>query len=165
MQEISRQQTAQTTPKTPKLVNTYVEMYETFEGKDKLSRHEYRLILKYFNNILKRSILYDGVAYNLPYGIGIIGVSSSQPLRPSSKPMDFQHYKETGEKRFIMNLNTDGRILKIVLVPKRNRLYFNLDTRRIYRFKANRSSMRELAKIIKSGQSVYKYHSYETYFN
>lgn len=165
MLETSHRTTQQTTPKTRKLVSTYIDMYEAFEGKDQLSKNEYRLILKYFNNLLRRSILYDAAAYNLPYSVGILGVSSAPPPRPDHKPLDFQHYKETGEKRHLMNLNTEGRILKVILKPKKNNLYFSDITRGIFKFKASRAALRELAKIIKGGQSVHKYHSYETYFH
>ena len=125
MLETSLQTTQPTTPKTRKLVSTYVEMYAAFEEKALVSKNEYRLILKYFNNLLRKCLVKNAEVFNLPYSIGTLGVSSAPPPRPNSKPLDFQHYKETGEKRVLMNLNTEGRILKLVLKAKPNSLYFN----------------------------------------
>lgn len=164
MPETSLPTTPPTTRKTRKLVSTYVDMYKAFEGKDKISKNEYRLILKYFNNLIRKSLLYDALAYTLPYSVGVLGISSAHQRESRNLPLDFQHYKETGEKRSLLNLSTDGRVLKILIRPKENKLYFNSATRRIFNFKAARGFTRELAKVIKNGQSVYKYHSYETYF-
>lgn len=165
MPEISLQTTQRTTQKTPRLVSMYVDMYEAFEDKDKVTKHEYRLILKYFNNLLKKSLIYDGAAYALPYGIGRLGISSLiKPRDSNMKVYDFQHYKETGEKRVIMNLNTEGRIMKVVLRAKPNQLFFNTYTRYLYKFKPARGLMRGIAKAIKEGLPANKYYSYETYF-
>lgn len=138
-------------------------MYEAFDQKELVTKHEYRLILKYFNNLLVRAML-DGQAFKLPYGIGVFGVSSAERRESNRKPFDYQHYKETGEQRFLTNLHSASRILKVVLRPKPNPLYFDMDVRCMYRFKPNRLLSRGIAKELKNGQSVYKYHSYETYF-
>ena len=149
-------------PKTRKLVSNYTDMYEAFPHKDKVTRHEYRLILKMFNTILRKTLIYTGSGFKLPYGIGNIGITSSPGSR---KIFDYQHYKETGEKRNLVNLHTEGKVLKVVLRATPNRLHFEFRTRCLYKFKAHRHMLRELAAAVKSVLSVHKFLTYETYFD
>lgn len=150
-----------TTPKTPRLVANYVDMYEVFPKKDMITRNEYRFVLKMFNNLLRQAVLKDALAFRLPYGVGLLGVSSAPA---PSKVFDYQHYKETGEKRNLINLHTNGRTLKILAKPINNPLHFDYRIRSMYIFKAHRHMARELAALIKSGVPFEKYLTYETYY-
>lgn len=105
-----------TTSATPKLYRTFTDLYETFEDKDKLTKAEFRLILKLFHNLLRRSMIYEGKVYQLPYFLGTIGIYR-RTLKDSFKVFNYQHYKETNEKIYVPNTHSDRSYAIFRLVP------------------------------------------------
>lgn len=149
------------TTKTTRLASTYVDMYEASGLQNEVTKAEYRLILRLFNSLLRQSVLQGGI-YKLPYSVGILHVYYKIF---KSKALDYQHYKETGEKRNFTNLHTEANILRIGLKMVENSLFFHTDMRRAFRFKPCRDMSRDLAVIIKGGYSLSNYIPYETYFD
>lgn len=69
------------TRQTTKQLKTYIDLYESYPQKDKVSKEEFRLILKYFHNLLRKSMIYEGKLYTLPFHLGEVGVFSRKPTK------------------------------------------------------------------------------------
>jgi hypothetical protein len=107
--------TRATTWSTTKQLKTYIDLYQEFDRKDEVTKEEFRLILKYFHNIMRKSIIYEGKIYALPLYLGSLGILSRKPTK--YKIMDYQHYKETGIKAYRLNLHADGLIAGVKRIP------------------------------------------------
>jgi len=145
------------TRKTPKYLWNFVNLYETFPQKDKISKDSFRIILKMFNNLLLNSMIETGKVYKLGTAFGYLGVFTF----PSYKQFDYQHFKLTGEKRNMANLHADELVAQV-----RFRQAINSPiTGTVYRFRVARDPARKLAQLIKHQNYIKKYFSYEAYFD
>lgn len=134
-------------------------LFKTYKNKYNISKDVFLLIVKTFFVALNDSILKTGTVYKLPFGTGYFGVMKRQLL--DAKVFDFQHYKETNEKRYLTNNHSEkfvARIKWVTLkgysggVPK--------EFRNVFTFSPVRANKRQLAKLIKTN-SIYKYYDDE----
>lgn len=110
-----------------------------------------------FNNLLLKSVVETGKVYKLAPGFGYLGIFTF----PSSIQFDYQHFKETGEKRNMLNLHADELVAQM-----RFRQAVNTPpTGTVYRFRLARDPARNLAQLIKHKNYIKKYFSYESYFD
>lgn len=153
-----------TTSATPKLYRTFIDLYETFEDKDKLTKAEFRLILKLFHNLLRRSMIYEGKVYQLPNFLGTLGVYK-KVLKDSFKIFNYQHYKETNEKIYVSNAHSNRSYAVFKLTaPLLTFQKVNPVVQKAFFFKACRHMNRELAKAIKTENTINRYFDYELRF-
>ena len=80
---------------------------------------------------------------------------------PTQSSFDYQHYKETGEKRIHRNLHASERVVQTKLKPPST----GIPTSTVYKFRLARAPARKLAKLIKEKNYITKYFSYEAYFD
>lgn len=107
-----------------------------------------------FNNLLLQSMVETGRIYKLSTTFGYLGVFTF----PSYKQFDYQHYKETGEKRNMLNLHSNEAVAQF-------RFRHSVNGSTIYRFRVARDPARALAQLIKHKNYIQKYFSYEAYFD
>jgi len=152
--------TVQTTLKTRSRLVSHVDMYKTFQYKDEVSNIEFRYILKYFNNLLRKSLIYEGKIYTLPYMMGALGVLSRKPTK--WKIFDYQHYKETGDKVPRLNLHSSELTAAIRRIPPQGAAAKDTVKFTIYasKFDGCRGLNRELSRAIKNENTIRLYTEY-----
>ena len=125
-----------------------------------MSLAEFRLILKMFFNLVRKSMIFEGKTYKLP-GIGTFGIFG----KVSKAPMfDYQFYKETGIKKNLSNFHSEQKSFAIRWLPtKQVGQVYKLDYS--FTFKANRTFQRELAKALKTENITHLYYSDEVHLN
>lgn len=134
-------------------------LFKTYKNKHKISKDVFLLIIKTFFVALNDSVLNTGTVYKLPFGTGYFGVLKR--LRLDSKVFDFQHYKETNEKRYLTNNHSEKFIAQIKWVTLKG--YSGgvpKEFRNVFTFAPVRSNKRQLAQLIKTN-SIYKYYDDE----
>jgi len=153
--------TQQTTQTIPKQLKTHVDLYKTFTRKEELTVAEFRLILKYFHNLWRKSIIYEGKIYALPLYLGSLGIMARKPTK--HKIMNYQHYKETGIKAYRLNLHAQGLIASVKRIVHQTMLVKNMhwEIAVAYRFEACRNFNREIAKAIRDKNTIGLYQEYE----
>lgn len=149
------------TPKTTKFLNNHKDFYKAYPLKDEVSSEEFRLILKMFFNLLRKSMIYEGKVYKLPAGLGLFGIFGKKPKKAM---FDYQFYKETGVKRNLTNLHSEQKCFGIRWLPMQQvGQSFKLDY--TFTFKATRAFQRELAKALKTENIAHLYYSDEVHLN
>lgn len=146
---------------TTRQLRTHTDLYKTFPLKDQLTGHEFRLILKYFHNLLRKSIIYEGKIYTLPYHLGFLGILSRFPI--DNKIRNYQHYKETGQKVNRLNLHSQGRTARVHRIITVGTLTTEMYPAilRAFKFEACRSMNREMTKAITNENTMALYLEYE----
>lgn len=81
------------------------EIFLAYSNPKNLTKAEFMLILSTFFYALMKSIIDEGKVYYLPPKMGTIGVCKT---KSKGKMINYQHYKETGEKIRMKNLHSNG---------------------------------------------------------
>lgn len=150
------------TRKTTKLRYNYRNLFDAYPNEEKLTPYEFRLILRTFASLLRKSMIYEGKVYNLPGKVGTVGIYRTGTK--GSTYYNYQHYKETGEKILIRNHHSDNHKygIKYICGDKYSR---KIPISFLFKFKAVRGFARELAKALKVGNTSALYKPYEIYDN
>lgn len=136
--------------------NNYLLLEHTFkeyENKNKISKEEYKLIIKTFFYILAQEMMRTGKIYSLPKSIGTIGIFK---FKNKHKILDYKYYRQTGERRVIKNMHSEGFAAKIHWLQHSLRRVE--PTACAFKLVPARSYSRELAKYIKEENSIAKYY-------
>jgi hypothetical protein len=153
--------TQRTTQQTTKHLLSHVDLYATYPNKDKVTKEEFRLVLKYFHNLLRKKIIYEGKVFALPLHLGMLGVFSRSPTK--WRIFDYQYYKETGIKAFRINMHSDALTASVRKITNENIPVKNQNklVSKAFKFEACRAFNRELAKAIRNENTIGLYTQYE----
>lgn len=131
----------------------FKEMYNEYlsRGNSKLTLEEFKEIVYVSDKHIAEEML-KGRRVRLPY-LGLLHVTKYQPSEDKLY-FDYNHYKSTGEKRFITNLHSDGYIATF----KWNKRFCSIKNQTLYNFKACRGLKRSLADMMRvpKGHVVYE---------
>jgi hypothetical protein len=81
------------------------DIFQSYPNSHNLTKADFVLINSTFFYALTKSIIDEGKVYYLPPMMGTIGVCKT---KTKGKMINYQHYKETGEKIKMQNLHSNG---------------------------------------------------------
>jgi hypothetical protein len=81
------------------------EMWATSPFAKRISFKDYKRITNTYNELLLKNVIDTGDVFRLPSGAGLLGVLK-RPTRKDS--LNFNHFRQTGEKIYYNNLHSDG---------------------------------------------------------
>jgi hypothetical protein len=137
---------------------TETEIFKAYPNKHELTKAEFMFISSTFFYALSKSIIDEGKVYYLPPKMGTIGVYKT---KTKGKMINYQHYKETGEKIKMQNLHSNGLMAMFYWNTHYTRFKLSsLDKQSLYVFKAPRAHTRYLSKQIKEKNTITKYYDY-----
>lgn len=84
-------------------------VYETYENSYGLTKKQFKLICRTFNELFMRALTETGYKYRLPQRLGFMQIRKRQ--RENTIP-DFNHYVKTGEIIRIRNHHSEGYATK-----------------------------------------------------
>lgn len=132
------------------------DFFTTYDNKYNITKAEFRLILETFNATLIDSLITEGRVYALPFSLGTVSIRTKAPH--AYNPTDYQHFKETGEKRPLRNWHTNEKIAEFVWETRGARWGLGTTYTRLFRLKFSRVAKRMLAKLLKNNTSITKYY-------
>jgi len=156
------EKTQPTIQKTKNLVRTIRDDYNTFPLKDSISYAKYRLIVTTFNMILMEDMSSTGNVYKLPKGVGMFGIfKGNVPVNP----VNYQHFKETGELIRLSNLHTDKYICRFRWLKTSQYRPHTANTMvsDMLHFRACRYFTRKLAQRLKTDIHINTFRNYNDY--
>ena len=133
---------------------TIVDIYEFYPNKDKVDKKTFKEVLYAFNYILSKSIIDTGYIYQLPQQMGLLYINKSK-VKTKKFNMDFQHWKETGERIEFKNKHSHGFIASFQWFKRKPYLNVKVPTRAT--FTPVRQFKRYLAKCIKEYNVIHNY--------
>lgn len=86
---------------------TIRKSYSKYSLKTKYTYKKYREVLEMLLYELSKAIIYDKYTFLLPYGGGAIRIIKVVASK-NKKHLDYKYYKQTGEKRYLLNRHTNG---------------------------------------------------------
>lgn len=133
-------------------------MFEEYENPHNITRTEYRKILYAFNSLLANAIIYEGVTFVLPKGVGTLGVYK----KPTTKRgyFDYATFNKTGIKRWIQNHHSGNFRAKVIWNLSVPWCQLPVIVHNMFRFKPARLVNRTLAKAIKEQNTINLYYDY-----
>ncbi len=96
------------TQKVNKCYTSELEAFDTYANPYNISKDDYTLIAKTFNNILMNEIIETGKAFSLPAGLGNLTILKKKPFDKAK--FDYKLYKETGQKLWTKNMHSEGLV-------------------------------------------------------
>lgn len=114
---------------------------------------EYDLLMSKLNEYLMHYLINTGNRVLLPFFLGTL-----QVIRKETKgsKIDFDYFKKTGEKRVHKNKHSEKYYAKIFW-NRSSKRYHNKWYRQLFLFRPNRLIRADLAKAIKTNNTIYKY--------
>jgi hypothetical protein len=128
-----------------------VTTYDTFPGKDKLTRTQYQEIIKTLFVLATDAVVSTGIHFRFPKNLGAYGVRKYKNRKKYH--VDWDHYNKYKEIRKQKNLHTEGYYAFFEWLPNG---YLN-KYKKILKFVPSRTNTRGLAKSIMEGNSMTKY--------
>ena len=135
---------------------TIIDIYNSYERKNKPSKKVFKNVLLSFNYILMKDIIDNGTIYHLPKKLGLLYIGRSKTRDIHNRKMDMHHYMKTGEKVYFTNKHSLGYTASFKW-DKHDSEYFQLYARMRAYFTPLRGFKRYLAKCIKEHNTIQKY--------
>lgn len=101
------------------------------------------------------SIIETGKLYDLPSGLGNIGILKKTP--PDKAKFDFELYKQTGQKLYTKNLHSDGMVAMYVWNVSKSYSSLPSSIKGVWTWTPTREYKRLLAKKIIEDNYINKY--------
>jgi len=140
--------------KTNKVIATYADSYLDFPSPGLVSKKEYSNIIVTFSLLLLNSIITTGLAYKIPYGFGIIGVTKK---KYNISLIDWVRTREDGKLVKYKRTHSDGWTPKFFWNKKRShggRFIFT----DIWRFRWSKIAKRAMHQEATINNTIIKYY-------
>lgn len=145
-----------------KLNLTWVNIYDQYDNIYNVSKKEYEAILRLTNKLFMEATIETGIPIRLPLKLGMLMV---QRQKPKLRPIDLNHYMQTGEKIYHRNRHSHGYMARFKWDKSIRKAL--LKHRACFEFLPTRWAKNYLAKCIKEKNTIIKYMEYDksVYFN
>ncbi len=150
--------TKKTIQETSKYYLNELDIFKEYPNKYNITEKDFTVIVRSFFYLMMHKIIYEHLIFQLPYGIGRMGVFKK--ITGGRGVFDYKLYKEHGIKHWHRNLHTHNYVARIRFDVRWPGCRFE-SIGKMIKFKANRTSCRDLAKHLKQNNVIYKYYDYD----